>query len=394
MPRTVGIDLGTSFSLIACIDKASGQPKCIPGPYGETLCPSIVSLDADGSIIVGGPARRRSVSRPDCAVYSVKALLGQGLDHIPDELKTTLRVDPESRDAVRIRLGEFSFTPQEMSAFVLRELKMWAEVFLGEPVGQAVISIPAYFDDAQRQAAQEAGMLAGMEILRLVNEPVAAALAYGLHERKCGHLAVYDLGRKFEISILRLLPDGDEEVYQVIASNGDAHLGGDDLDRALLDIAREEIRIRHGLDIGNDPPILQSLRTALLKAKHDLSFVDRASVEVPLPGRKLYVRDISRAEFDGLAQPIFERIMDRTRTALGDAKIGPDKIDEVVLVGGSTRIPLLRRMVAQFFGRRPCAGINPYEVVALGAAVQADILDSGTGVAEVEGWSSGGSNRQ
>ena len=386
MPRTVGIDLGASFSLIAYIDKAIGQPKCVPGPYGETRCPSIVSLDGDGSIVVGAPARRRSVSRPDCGVHSVKRLMGRGLDNFPHEVKTTLRFDPESRDAIRIRLGEFSLTPPEISASVLRELKMWAEVLLGGPVVQAVITVPAYFDDAQRQAAKEAGTLGGLEVLRLVNEPAAAALAYGLHGRRRGRVAVYNLGSSgFEISILEFIPSDDGEIYQVISSNEDAHLGGDEFDEALLAVTREEIRIRHGFDVGNAPQMLRSLRGALVKAKHDLSFADRASLEVPLPNRSLYVRDICRAEFEGLVQPILERTMDRTRKALADAKLGPDEIDEVVLAGGSTRVPLVRRMVAQLFGRRPRTEINPDEVVALGAAVQADILQSGMRNGELEG---------
>jgi molecular chaperone DnaK (HSP70) len=267
MPRTVGIDLGASFSLIAYMDKATGQTKCIPGPYGETLCPSIVSLDADGGIIVGAPARRRSLSQTDRGIHSVKYLMGRGVDHVPDALRRTLRVDPESRDVVRVRLGECILTPPEISAFILRELKMWAEVFLGEPVNKAVITVPAHFDDAQRQATKEAGTLAGLEVLRLVNEPAAAALAYGLHDQRRGHVAVYDFGgSRFEISILRLIPAGEGEIYHVISTHGDAHLGGDAFDDALLAVAREEIRIRHGLDVGSDPQTLQSLRRALIQA--------------------------------------------------------------------------------------------------------------------------------
>ena len=385
MLRTVGIDLGTSFSLVAYIDKTSGRAKCVPGPYGETCCPSIVSLDAEGSIVVGAPARRRSARLPDYGVGSIKRLMGRSLDNIPDELRTGLRLDPESRDAIRIRLGEFSHTPPEISAFVLRELKMWAEVHLGGPVVQAVITVPAYFDDAQRRAAKEAATLGGLEVLRLVNEPVAAALAYGLHEQRSGRVAVYDLGsRGFEISILEFTPS-DGEIYRVISSNEDAHMGGDEFEEALLGVVGEEIRIRHGFEVGTDPQILQSLRRALVRVKHDLSVVDRASLEVPLPNRSLFARDICRAEFEGLVQPILERTMDRTRKALDDAKLAPDEIDEVVLVGGSTLVPLVQRMVTQLFGRRPRIEINPDEVVALGAAVQADILESGMRTEEVEG---------
>ena len=386
MPRTVGIDLGASFSLIAYMDKATGQAKCIPGPYGETLCPSIVSLDADGGIIVGAPARRRSLSQTDRGIHSVKYLMGRGVDHVPDALRRTLRVDPESRDVVRIRLGECILTPPEISAFILRELKMWAEVFLGEPVNKAVITVPAHFDDAQRQATKEAGTLAGLEVLRLVNEPAAAALAYGLHDQRRGQVAVYDFGgSRFEISILKLIPAGEGEIYHVISTHGDAHLGGDAFDDALLAVAREEIRIRHGLDLGSDPQTLQSLRRALIQAKHELSFADRASLEVPLPNRSLYVRDFCRAELEGLVQPILEETKGPVRMALADATINPAEIDEVVLVGGSTRMPLVRRIVAEFFGRSPHSEINPDEVVALGAAVKADILESGVRAAELEG---------
>ena len=376
MPRTVGIDLGASFSLIAYVDKGTGQAKCIPGPYGETLCPSIVSLDVDGGIIVGAPARRRSLSQPDRGIPSVKRLLGLGVDNVPDELKKTLRVDPESRDVVRVRLGECILTPAEISAFILTELKTWAEVFFGEPVGQAVITVPAYFDEAQRWATEEAGTLAGLEVLRVVNEPAAAALAYRFHERRRGHVAVYDLGgSRFEISILKLIPAGEGEIYRVISTRGDANLGGDALDDALLAVAREEIRIRHGLDVGGDPQTLESLRRALVQTKHELSFADRASLEVPLPNRSVYLRDVSKAEFEGLVQPILDGTIGPVRMALADANINPAEIDEVVLVGGSTRVPLVRRMVAELFGRRPQSEINPDEVVALGAAVDADILE-------------------
>jgi molecular chaperone DnaK (HSP70) len=349
MPRTVGIDLGASYSSVAYVDKASGEAKCVPGPYGDTLCPSIVSLDADGSVIVGAPARRRSVSHPE-----------RGIHPVP-----------------------------EISTFILRELKMWAEVFLGETVDRAVVAVPACFDEGQRRATNEAAMLAGLEVLRLVNEPVTAALAYGLHERRRGNVAVYDLGgTRFEFSVLKLIPGGDGGIYHVISTKGDAQLGGDNVDEALHAMAREEIRLRQGVDLGSDPQTLQSLRRAVVQAKHELSFEERATLEVPLPNRNLYVRDIVKAEFEELVRPILERTMDPVRMALADAKIAATEIDDVVLVGGSTRLPLVRRMLTQFFERRPRTEINPDEVVALGAAVQANILEGGLKEAEVE--SSGG----
>ncbi len=389
MPRTVGIDLGASYSSVAYVDKASGEAKCVPGPYGDTLCPSIVGLDADGGIIVGAPARRQSVSHPDRGIHSVKHLMGRGVDGLPDSLRTKLSLDPESREVVRVRLGECCLTLPEISAFILRELKMWAEVFLGETVDRAVMAVPACFDEGQRRATNEAAILAGLEVLRLVNEPVAAALAYGLHERRRGYVVVYDLGgTRCEISVLKLIPGGDGGIYHVISTKGDAHLGGDNVDEALLAMARQEIRLRHGIDVGSDPQTLQSLRRAVVQAKHEFSFEERATLEVPLPNRSLYVRDILKAEFEELARPILERTMDPLKTALGDARVAPTEIEDVVLVGGSTRLPLVRRMLTEFFGRRARTEINPDEVVALGAAIQANILEGGLKEAEVE--SSGG----
>ena len=364
--------------MIAHVDQATGKPKCIEGPYGETLCPSVVNLDAGGNIIVGAPARRRLLSQADRTLHSIKRLMGRSADDVRAELKNVpLRVDAESQDGVRVCLGERVLTPPELSAFILRELRMWAEVFFGEPVSRAVITVPAYFDDAQRQATKDAGELAGLEVLRLVNEPVAAALAYGLHERQRKRVAVCHLGGgTFHISILMLVSMGEGDIYQVLSANGDMHLGGDDFDSALLDVAREEIRIRHRIDLENNPETVQLLRRALIQAKHELSFADRASVQVALPDRSLYVREISRAEFEGLVQPLLDGSLELMGMALADAKLGPEEIDELVLVGGSSRVPLVRRIVEQFFGRRAHADINPDEVVALGAAMQAKIPEN------------------
>src|ERR1700722_4775244 len=379
MARTVGIDLGTTYSLIAYQDKREARPKCIPGPYGTPLCPSVVSVDADGAIVVGEPARRRLLTQPDRTIYSVKRLMGRGVADVRDELEIfPFRIDPGSQSVIRVRLGDRVFTPPEISSFILRELKNWAEQALGETVDRAVITVPAYFNDAQRQATKDAGRLAGLEVLRLVNEPTAAALAYGLHEKKRGKVAVYDLGGgTFDISILKLISTDEGDIYQVLSTNGDTHLGGDDLDNRLLDVARTEIRIRHGLNLDAHPETVQELRKALIRAKHDLSSETRATVEVPLPDGSLYMREFTRPEFDGLVQPILDRTMGPVKMALADAKLRGDEMDEVVLVGGSTRVPLVRRMVEQFFGRTPHAELNPDEVVALGAAIQADILESG-----------------
>src|SRR5271163_4386602 len=378
MGRIVGIDLGTTNSLVAYIDPKTNQPRCIPGPYGSTLCPSVVSLDADGTIIVGEAARSRLLTQPERTIYSVKRLMGRGPADVQGELKLfPFRVDPDSKQVIRVMLGDKVFTPPEISAFILRELKSWAENFFGETVDRAVITVPAYFNDAQRQATKDAGRLAGLEVLRLVNEPTAAALAYGLHEQRRGRVAVYDFGGgTFDVSILKLISTGEGDIYQVLSTNGDTHLGDDDLDNALMDVARTETRIRHGLDLDAHSAIVQELRKALIRAKHELSSADRATVMVPLPDESVYMREFTRAEFEGLVQPILDRTMGPVKQALADASLKTEDIDEVVLVGGSTRVPLVRRMVEQFFGRRPHAELNPDEVVALGAAVQADILES------------------
>jgi Fe-S protein assembly chaperone HscA len=378
MPRTVGIDLGTTYSLIAYQDKREGRPKCIPGPYGTPLCPSVVSVDTDGSIVVGQAAQRRLLTQPDRTIYSVKRLMGRGPADVQDELKIfPFRIDPASKNVIRVRLGDRVFTPPEISAFILRELRMWAEEYFQDSVTRAVITVPAYFNDAQRQATRDAGRLAGLEVLRLVNEPTAAALAYGLHEQKRGKVAVYDFGGgTFDISILKLISTSDGDIYQVLSTNGDTHLGGDDIDNALLAMAREEIR-KQGVDLSANPDTVQELRKALIAAKHELSSADRTTIKFALPNGEVYFREMPRADYERLIRPIVDRTMGPVRQALADAKLAPSEIEEVVLVGGSTRVPLVRRTVEEFFGRRPHTELNPDEVVALGAAVQADILEGG-----------------
>ena len=380
MGKTVGIDLGTTYSLIAYQDPATGRPKCVQGPYGTPLCPSVVSVDPDGAILVGEPARRRLLTQSSRTIYSVKRLMGRGIADVQDELKLfPFELAPESANVLRVRLGDRVFTPPEISAFILRELRQWAEEFFGETVDRAVITVPAYFNDAQRQATRDAGRLAGLEVLRLVNEPTAAALAYGLHEKRSGKVAVYDLGGgTFDISILKLVSTGEGDIYQVLSTNGDTHLGGDDLDNLLLARAREEILRGHGVNLDAHPEAVQELRKSLIRAKHDLSSEERTAVIFDLPGGSgAWVREFMRAEFESWIAAIVERTIGPVKMALADAKLAPSEIDEVVLVGGSTRVPLVRRRVEEFFGRRPHIELNPDEVVALGAAVQADILESG-----------------
>src|SRR5277367_3486093 len=291
MGRIVGIDLGTTNSLEAYTDSQTGQPKCIAGPYGSTLCPSVVSFDADGSIVVGEAARNRLLTQPERTIYSVKRLMGRGPADVQTELKLfPFRIDAASKNVIRVMLGDKVFTPPEISAFILRELKSWAEAFFGETVDRAVITVPAYFNDAQRQATKDAGKIAGLEVLRLVNEPTAAALAYGLHEKQRGRVAVYDLGGgTFDISVLKLIAAAEGDIYQVLSTNGDTHLGGDDLDNALIGVARAEIQIRHGLDLERTPETVQALRKALIRAKHQLSEAESATLRFPLPNRSVYV---------------------------------------------------------------------------------------------------------
>src|SRR6202050_3705150 len=272
MGRVVGIDLGTTYSLVGYMDPATGAPKCIVGPYGSARGPSVVSADADGSIVVGEAARRRLLTQPERTIYSVKRLMGRSASDLKDDLKIfPFRIDPTSGNVIRVKLGQRVFTPPEVSSFILRELKSWAENFFGEPVDRAVITVPAYFNDAQRQATKDAGRIAGLEVLRLVNEPTAAALAYGLHKQKRGKVAVYDFGGgTFDISILKLISTTEGDIYQVLSTNGDTHLGGDDIDNALQSVAREEIRAQ-GVDLAAHPETVQELRKALIAAKHELS---------------------------------------------------------------------------------------------------------------------------
>jgi molecular chaperone DnaK len=379
MARIVGIDLGTTNSLVAYIDAQTGQPKCIPGPNGSTLCPSVVSLDPDGSIIVGDPARRRLLTQPERSIYSVKRLMGRGPADVQSELRLfPFRIDPNSDHVIRVQLGDKSFTPPEISSFILRELKNWAEAYFGETVDRAVVTVPAYFNDAQRQATKDAGKLAGLEVLRLVNEPTAAALAYGLHEKQRGKVAVYDLGGgTFDISILKLISTSDGDIYQVLSTNGDTHLGGDDIDNLLQAFVHEQILQTDKIDFSPHGELAQELRKELIELKHKLSEVESVTLRFPLPNGKIFVHEFTRGALEALIRPVIDRTMVPVKQALADAQLKPTDIDEVVLVGGATRTPIIRRTVQEFFDRKPHTELNPDEVVALGAAVQANILAHG-----------------
>jgi molecular chaperone DnaK (HSP70) len=319
------------------------------------------------------------LTQSERSVYSVKRLMGRGVADIQNELKLfPFRIDPSSKNVIRIKLGDKFFTPPEISAFILRELKNWAEAYFGDTVDRVVITVPAYFNDAQRQATKDAGKIAGLEVLRLVNEPTAAALAYGLHEKQRGRVAVYDLGGgTFDISVLKLISTAEGDIYQVLSTNGDTHLGGDDIDNLLQSLVREKILQHHRVDVSTQPELVQELRKALIAVKHQLSDSESATLRFPLPNGAIFAYEFSRAEFDALIRPIVDPTMGPVKQALADAHLTPSEIDEVVLVGGTTRTPLIRTTVQEYFGRKPHTELNPDEVVALGAAVQANILDRG-----------------
>jgi molecular chaperone DnaK len=362
MSKVVGIDLGTTNSLVAYVE--DGAPVVIRDEGGDALVPSVVSVAEDGTVRVGREAERRLLTDAQRTAYSIKRFMGKGREDVQHEAEHfPFRVAGEAGGVVRIGLGAREYTPPEISAFVLRELKRRAEAFfagrgeIDNEVDRAVITVPAYFNDAQRTATRDAGRIAGLEVLRIINEPTAASLAYGLDKRHTGLIAVYDLGGgTFDISILRV----EDGVFQVLSTNGDTHLGGDDIDVLLMDTVLGD-RPRSAEDV-------QAVRRAVIQAKWDLSDRD----ETTLNGKRF-----TRAAFEAIIAPIVERTIGPVRQALADAGLEPSQIDEVVLVGGSTRIPLVRRRVGEIFGKTPHSELNPDEVVALGAAVQADILVTG-----------------
>ena len=378
--RIVGIDLGTTNSLVAFMQ--GDTPVVIPGDDGSNLVPSLVALDQSNQPVIGNSARRYLIETPERAVYSIKRLMGRGVEDIQEELKLfpfRLAEDLQPGEVLRIKLGEKNFTPPEISALILRQLKRNSERYFGAPVSRAVITVPAYFNDAQRQATKDAGRIAGLEVLRLVNEPTAASLAYGLDKKQNGIVAVYDLGGgTFDISILKL-HDG---IFEVIATNGDTHLGGDDIDNLLITIALDDIRGDLGIDLRRNAEAVQAIRKAVIDAKIALSSESSFQLDIELPQGKRYQREITREQFEQLIQPIIDRTVGPVKQALKDAHFKPEQIDEVVLVGGSTRIPRVRALVKEMFRREPHIDLNPDEVVALGAAVQANILAGGSEATE------------
>lgn len=373
MTRIVGIDLGTTNSLIAYMKE--GQPCVVPDRHGRTMVPSVVAL-TDNGLIVGDPAKEHLTRNPERTVYSVKRFMGKGMADVESELAYFPYALTETGGVIRIRLGEKHYSPPQISAMILKELKLRAEAHLGESITKAVITVPAYFNDSQRQATKDAGLIGGLEVLRIINEPTAASLAYGLQKKTQGTIAVYDFGGgTFDISILKL-KDG---IFEVLATNGDTHLGGDDLDRVLVDLFVAEIRERQGIDLSSYPDHMQAVRLEAERAKIRLSDEQKTEVSLDLPEDKgSFTRELTRDQLESLVMHVIERTLAPCRMALKDAGLTPQDIDEVVLVGGSTRMPLVRQRVEALFGKAPHCHLNPDEVVALGAAVQADILSGGT----------------
>ncbi len=367
MERIFGIDLGTTNSLIAYLDGDS--PRVIrDARTGEALLPSVVSFPAPGETVVGAEARALAARHPRQTIASVKRFMGLGSDHIRDDDRDYYSFAEADSPIVRFRLHERTCTPPEISALILAELKRRAEEALGEPVTRAVITVPAYFNDSQRQATKDAGRLAGLEVLRLLNEPTAASLAYGLDRRNQGTIAVYDLGGgTFDISILKL----QEGIFQVLATNGDTRLGGDDLDRRLAALLLEQVSVERR----SHPEVLQAATRAAEQAKVRLTEAEATELSLSLPALGVAVSlPLTRAQLDAAVGDIVERTLTPCERALKDAGLSPAEVDEVVLVGGSTRVPLVRRRVEEFFGRRPHVELDPDEVVALGAAIQAGVL--------------------
>jgi molecular chaperone DnaK len=374
MGKIIGIDLGTTNSVVAVME--GGEPTVITNAEGARTTPSVVAFTKDGNRLVGQVAKRQAVTNPENTVYSIKRFMGRRYDEVSEEMKMVPYKVTRAGNDVRIQAGDKEWSPPEISAMILQKLKQAAEDYLGQKVTQAVITVPAYFNDSQRQATKDAGKIAGLEVMRIVNEPTAAALAYGLDKKKDETIAVFDFGGgTFDISILEV----GEGVVEVKATNGDTHLGGDNIDQRLIDWIIDEFRKDQGIDLSKDKMALQRLKEAGEKAKIELSSTMETEINLPFitadqAGPKHLVMKLTRAKFEQLVDDILQRTMGPCKAALKDAALATDKIDEVVLVGGSTRIPKVQQMVKEFFGREPHKGVNPDEVVAVGAAIQAGVL--------------------
>jgi molecular chaperone DnaK len=375
MSKIIGIDLGTTNSVVAVME--GGEPTVITNPEGGRLTPSVVAFTKTGERPVGQVAKRQAVTNPENTIFSIKRFMGRRYNEVPEEMTMVpFKVNQGPNGEVRVHAQGRDFTPPEISAMILQKLKQAAEEHLGEPVTQAVITVPAYFNDAQRQATKDAGQIAGLEVKRIVNEPTAAALAYGLDKKKDETIAVYDFGGgTFDISILEV----GGGVVEVKSTNGDTHLGGDNLDQRIIDWITTEFKKSDGIDLAKDRMALQRLREAAEKAKMELSTVAETDISLPFitadqAGPKHLSLKLSRAKFEQLVEDLIQKTVGPTKRALADAGVDPSKIDEVVLVGGSTRIPRVQQVVRELFGKEPHKGVNPDEVVAVGAAIQAGVL--------------------
>jgi len=376
MSKIIGIDLGTTNSVVAVME--GGEPVVITNPEGGRITPSVVAFTKTGERLVGQVAKRQAVTNPENTIFSIKRFMGRRFDEVGEEMKMVpYHVVPDGqRVTIKVDGQPKPLTPPEISAMILQKLKQAAEEYLGQPVTKAVITVPAYFNDAQRQATKDAGQVAGLEVMRIVNEPTAAALAYGLDKKKEETIAVYDFGGgTFDISILEV----GEGVVEVKATNGDTHLGGDNLDQRIIDWITGEFKKSDGIDLSKDRMALQRLREAAEKAKMELSTVMETDINLPFitadqSGPKHLQMKLTRAKFEQLVDDLLQRTVGPTKQALADAGVDPRKIDEVVLVGGSTRIPKVQQIVKELFGKDPHKGVNPDEVVAVGAAVQAGVL--------------------
>ena len=373
--KIIGIDLGTTNSVVAVME--GGDVTVIPNQEGSRLTPSVVAFTSKGEILVGDPAKRQAITNPRGTVYSIKRFMGRRHEEVRTEEKMVpYEVVGGPSDFVKVHVNNKDYTPPEISALILRKLKEAAESYLGHKVRKAVITVPAYFNDSQRQATKDAGQIAGLEVARIINEPTAAALAYGLEKKKNEKIAVFDLGGgTFDISIL----DVADGVFEVLSTNGDTHLGGDDWDEALINHIADEFKKEQSIDLRKDQMALQRLKEAAEKAKKDLSFQAQADINLPFitadaSGPKHLTMTISRAQFEKLTDSLFERCRGPVLKALEDAKLKPAQIDEVVLVGGSTRMPRVQQIVKDIFGKEPHKGVNPDEVVAVGAAIQGAVL--------------------
>ncbi len=376
MAKIIGIDLGTTNSVVAVME--GGEPKVIENAEGARTTPSVVAFKSDGDRLAGAPAKRQAITNPTNTIFSIKRFMGRRFEEVPEELKTVpYKVIDGGHGITRIKIGDQMYAPQEISAMILQKLKLTAEDYLGEKVTEAVVTVPAYFNDAQRKATTEAGKIAGLEIRRIINEPTAAALAYGLGKQDEDQIiAVYDLGGgTYDISILEL----GGGVFEVKSTNGDTHLGGDDFDQCLINHIAGEFEKNEGIDLRNDPMALQRLKEAAEKAKIELSSSTQTTINLPFitatqSGPKHLTMDITRTQFEKLIRPLVKRTVGPMEQALKDAKLTPDRIGEVILVGGSTRVPLVQAEVEKFFGKKPNRTVNPDEVVALGAAIQGGVL--------------------